>query len=134
MLFCWISFSYENDELKPYIEPQPDMSDQKRIEALLCLGYTRNEIEGALDNPNYDDLFATYILLGRKSTDVSCIILLYSIKIGGSNIEHRELFITATNPQKVVGDYVDIIFTYVCYCFSRKAMAAEVGAHFRSVV
>ncbi|XP_065161670.1 serine/threonine-protein kinase MARK2 isoform X5 [Atheta coriaria] len=60
---------YENDELKPYIEPQPDMSDQKRIEALLCLGYTRNEIEGALDNPNYDDLFATYILLGRKSTD-----------------------------------------------------------------
>ncbi|XP_017770247.1 PREDICTED: serine/threonine-protein kinase MARK2-like isoform X3 [Nicrophorus vespilloides] len=60
---------YENDELKPYIEPEQDMSDQKRIEALVCLGYNRTDIENSLDTPKYDDVFATYILLGRKSTD-----------------------------------------------------------------
>lgn len=64
-------FRYENDELKPYVEPEPDMSDHKRIEALVCLGYNRQEIENSLDTARYDDVFATYLLLGRKSTDVS---------------------------------------------------------------
>lgn len=66
--FC---FRYENDELKPYVEPEPDMSDHKRIEALVCLGYHRIDIENSLDTARYDDVFATYLLLGRKSTDVS---------------------------------------------------------------
>jgi hypothetical protein len=27
----WMNMGYEDDELKPYIEPQPDLNDQKRI-------------------------------------------------------------------------------------------------------
>ncbi|RZC41479.1 serine/threonine-protein kinase MARK2, partial [Asbolus verrucosus] len=30
----WMNQGYENDELKPYVEPEADMSDPKRIEAL----------------------------------------------------------------------------------------------------
>ncbi|XP_063920284.1 serine/threonine-protein kinase MARK2-like isoform X3 [Zophobas morio] len=60
---------YENDELKPYVEPEADMSDPKRIEALVCLGFNRYDVENSLDSQKYDDAYATYLLLGRKSTD-----------------------------------------------------------------
>uniref|UniRef100_A0A1Y1MAG8 MAP/microtubule affinity-regulating kinase 3 n=1 Tax=Photinus pyralis TaxID=7054 RepID=A0A1Y1MAG8_PHOPY len=65
----WMNMGFENDELKPYVEPEPDMNDHKRIEALVCLGYNRTDIENSLDSAKYDDVFATYLLLGRKSTD-----------------------------------------------------------------
>ncbi|GLV33756.1 par-1 [Carabus blaptoides fortunei] len=65
----WMNMGYENDELKPYVEPEPDLTDHKRIEALVCLGYSRADIEASLDSAKYDDVFATYLLLGRKSTD-----------------------------------------------------------------
>lgn len=41
------------------------------IEALVAMGYNRQEIEASLAQVRYDDVFATYLLLGRKSTDVS---------------------------------------------------------------
>ncbi|XP_057672060.1 MAP/microtubule affinity-regulating kinase 3-like isoform X29 [Diorhabda carinulata] len=65
----WMNQGYENDELKPYVEPEQDMSDPKRIEALVCLGFNRYDVENSLDSQKYDDAFATYLLLGRKSTD-----------------------------------------------------------------
>ncbi|CAG5059893.1 unnamed protein product [Parnassius apollo] len=65
----WMNTGYEEDELRPYIEPQQDFKDHKRIEALVCLGYNRQEIEYSLAEAKYDDVFATYLLLGRKSTD-----------------------------------------------------------------
>uniref|UniRef100_A0A0K8SL77 non-specific serine/threonine protein kinase n=2 Tax=Lygus hesperus TaxID=30085 RepID=A0A0K8SL77_LYGHE len=65
----WMNMGYEDDELKPYLEPEPDYKDLKRIEALVGMGYTRTEIEDSLTQAKYDDVFATYLLLGRKSTD-----------------------------------------------------------------
>lgn len=41
------------------------------LEALASMGYTRNQIEDSLEQAKYDDAFATYLLLGRKTTDVS---------------------------------------------------------------
>lgn len=41
------------------------------VEALVAMGYNRQEIEASLSQVRYDDVFATYLLLGRKSTDVS---------------------------------------------------------------
>lgn len=74
--FINFTFSYEiEDYLKPYVEPEPDMSDHKRIEALVSLGYNRTDIENSLDSAKYDDVFAIYLLLGRKSTDVSFYLL-----------------------------------------------------------
>ncbi|XP_066906977.1 serine/threonine-protein kinase MARK2 isoform X6 [Halyomorpha halys] len=65
----WMNMGYEDEELKPYLEPEPDYKDLKRIEALVGMGYTRSEIEDSLTQAKYDDVFATYLLLGRKSTD-----------------------------------------------------------------
>ncbi|XP_011068030.1 PREDICTED: serine/threonine-protein kinase MARK2-like isoform X2 [Acromyrmex echinatior] len=65
----WMNLGYEDDELKPYLEPEPDYRDHKRIEALASMGYTRSEIEDSLGQAKYDDVFATYLLLGRKTTD-----------------------------------------------------------------
>lgn len=51
-----------------------DMTMPPRVsvsEALASLGYTRSEIEDSLGQAKYDDVFATYLLLGRKTTDVS---------------------------------------------------------------
>ncbi|XP_071449585.1 serine/threonine-protein kinase MARK2-like [Hetaerina americana] len=65
----WMNMGYEEEELKPYLEPEPDFKDPKRIEALVGMGYSRSEIEDSLGNAKYDDVFATYLLLGRKSSD-----------------------------------------------------------------
>lgn len=46
---------------------------RKKAEALVAMGYNRQEIEDSLSQVRYDDVFATYLLLGRKSTDVSTI-------------------------------------------------------------
>lgn len=53
------------------MEPEADMNDPKRIEALVCLGFNRYDIENSLDSQKYDDAYATYLLLGRKCVDVS---------------------------------------------------------------
>ncbi|XP_076244449.1 serine/threonine-protein kinase MARK2 isoform X3 [Calliopsis andreniformis] len=97
----WMNMGYDDDELKPYLEPEPDYKDHKRIathrasfdrfsllpylrgreisisngradrrkEALASMGFTRSEIEDSLEQTKYDDVFATYLLLGRKTTD-----------------------------------------------------------------
>ncbi|XP_076279795.1 serine/threonine-protein kinase MARK2-like isoform X3 [Lasioglossum baleicum] len=69
----WMNMGYDDDELKPYLEPEPDYKDHKRIgesaKALASMGYTRNQIEDSLEQAKYDDAFATYLLLGRKTTD-----------------------------------------------------------------
>ncbi|XP_026477253.1 serine/threonine-protein kinase MARK2-like isoform X3 [Ctenocephalides felis] len=65
----WMNMGYEEEELKPFIEPMQDYKDHKRIEALVCLGYNRQEIEDSLAQCRYDDIFATYLLLGRKNSD-----------------------------------------------------------------
>lgn len=44
-------------------------------EILVGMGYSRGEIEESLSQAKYDDIFATYLLLGRKSNDVSIRIL-----------------------------------------------------------
>ena len=39
---------------------------------LMCnMGYARKDIEESLKIQKYDDIHATYLLLGRRTTDVS---------------------------------------------------------------
>ncbi|GAA6077939.1 MAP/microtubule affinity-regulating kinase 3a isoform X1, partial [Tachysurus ichikawai] len=62
----WINSGSEEDELKPYIEPEADICDVKRIDVMVGMGYTREEIQESLSKMKYDDITATYLLLGRK--------------------------------------------------------------------
>lgn len=54
------------------------------LEALIGMGYSRAEIEDSLTQCKYDDVFATYLLLGRKNSDVSIIKLLISYVVCSS--------------------------------------------------
>ena len=67
----WMNMGFEEEELLPFTEPKLDISDQKRIEMLVTMGYPRTEVEESLRLHKFDDTYASYLLLGRKSTDVS---------------------------------------------------------------
>jgi MAP/microtubule affinity-regulating kinase len=65
----WINIGYEEDKMKPYIEPSHTI-DQKRLDLMVTMGYSRREIEDSLALNKYDSLTATYLLLGRTSADL----------------------------------------------------------------
>uniref|UniRef100_A0A7N6AT91 non-specific serine/threonine protein kinase n=1 Tax=Anabas testudineus TaxID=64144 RepID=A0A7N6AT91_ANATE len=62
----WINSGYEGDDLKPHIEPVEDYSDPARIEVMVGMGFTPEEIKDSLLNQKYNEVTATYLLLGRK--------------------------------------------------------------------
>ncbi|XP_026114003.1 MAP/microtubule affinity-regulating kinase 3-like isoform X5 [Carassius auratus] len=66
----WINAGCDEDELKPFVEPELDISDQKRIDIMVGMGYSREEIHESLTRMKYDEITATYLLLGRKSTEL----------------------------------------------------------------
>ncbi|XP_032803678.1 MAP/microtubule affinity-regulating kinase 3-like isoform X7 [Petromyzon marinus] len=66
----WMNVGHEEDELKPYVEPTLDINDTKRIETMVEMGYSRDEIRDSLTNMKYDEILATYLLLGRKPSEL----------------------------------------------------------------
>ncbi|XP_028818688.1 MAP/microtubule affinity-regulating kinase 4 isoform X3 [Denticeps clupeoides] len=64
----WMNAGYEGDELKPHIEPEEDYNDASRIEVMVGMGYSRDEIKDALTTQKYNEVTATYLLLGKKET------------------------------------------------------------------
>jgi len=65
----WMNMGFEEEELKPYIEPVQDWQDQKRIDILQTMGYSQSVVEEALKQQKFDDCYASYLLLGRRNTD-----------------------------------------------------------------
>jgi len=66
----WMNIGYEDDDLKPYIEPIRDYNDPIRIEIMITMGYSRAEIEESLQKHKFDDITATYLLLGRRTNEL----------------------------------------------------------------
>ena len=67
----WMNMNYEDDELKPYVEPEIDLSDQRSIDILCQMGYSLDEIEDSLRQRKYDEIMANYLLLGKRTTEVN---------------------------------------------------------------
>uniref|UniRef100_A0AAQ5ZAU4 non-specific serine/threonine protein kinase n=1 Tax=Amphiprion ocellaris TaxID=80972 RepID=A0AAQ5ZAU4_AMPOC len=65
----WMNVGYEQEELKPYTEPEPDLNDLKRIELMGTMGFPQDEVRKALDGQKYNEMTATYLLLGRKAAE-----------------------------------------------------------------
>ncbi|XP_065123147.1 MAP/microtubule affinity-regulating kinase 4 isoform X6 [Paramisgurnus dabryanus] len=65
----WMNAGYDADELKPHIEPVEDYSDANRIEIMVGMGFTTEEIKDSLLNQKYNEVTATYLLLGLKTED-----------------------------------------------------------------
>ncbi|XP_029973603.1 MAP/microtubule affinity-regulating kinase 3a isoform X4 [Salarias fasciatus] len=66
----WINAGFEEDELKPYTEPELDITDQKRIDVMVGMGYNLEKIQDSLAKMKYDEITATYLLLGRKASEL----------------------------------------------------------------
>ncbi|XP_058847887.1 MAP/microtubule affinity-regulating kinase 3 isoform X12 [Acipenser ruthenus] len=66
----WINAGCEEEELKPFTEPELDIADQKRIDIMVGMGYSLEEIHESLGKMKYDEITATYLLLGRKSSEL----------------------------------------------------------------
>ncbi|MCJ8740686.1 hypothetical protein PDJAM_G00061760 [Pangasius djambal] len=78
----WMNVGYEEEELMPYIEPQPDYKDPKRTgqhpgsaggwkrDIMLQMGYAQDEIQDSLVNQKYDEIMATYLLLDYRNSEL----------------------------------------------------------------
>ncbi|XP_047429077.1 serine/threonine-protein kinase MARK2 isoform X9 [Mugil cephalus] len=66
----WMNVGYEEEELKPYIEPQPDYKDPKRTDVMLQMGFSQEEIQDSLVNQKYNDVMATYLLLDYRNSEL----------------------------------------------------------------
>ncbi|XP_067875071.1 MAP/microtubule affinity-regulating kinase 3-like isoform X2 [Heterodontus francisci] len=66
----WINVGCDGEELRPYVEPEQDLGDNKRIEVMIGMGYTRDEIKEALTRQKYNEVTATYLLLGRNKSEL----------------------------------------------------------------
>ncbi|XP_071220382.1 serine/threonine-protein kinase MARK2-like isoform X6 [Salvelinus alpinus] len=84
----WMNVGHEEEELKPFIEPQPDYKDPKRTgqnpdraggwkrDIMLQMGYSAEEIQDSLVNQTYNEVMATYLLLDYRNTEMDeCISL-----------------------------------------------------------
>ncbi|XP_056616887.1 MAP/microtubule affinity-regulating kinase 3a isoform X2 [Triplophysa dalaica] len=65
----WINAGFDDDELKPYAEPDTDISDQKRIDVIVGMGFSKDKIQESLSKMNYDEITAVYLLLARKTNE-----------------------------------------------------------------
>ncbi|XP_041902048.1 serine/threonine-protein kinase MARK1-like [Corvus kubaryi] len=78
----WMNVGHEEEELKPYTEPEPDFNDTKRIDIMVTMGFSREEIHESLVNQKYDEVMATYLLLGRKPPEFEAGDSLSSSNLG----------------------------------------------------
>ncbi|XP_040902280.1 MAP/microtubule affinity-regulating kinase 4 isoform X2 [Toxotes jaculatrix] len=63
----WINVGFDGEELKPHTEPVEDFNDTSRIDVMVGMGYTREEIRDSLVSQKYNEITATYLLLGCKN-------------------------------------------------------------------
>ncbi|XP_060929011.1 MAP/microtubule affinity-regulating kinase 4 isoform X2 [Limanda limanda] len=63
----WINVGFDCEELKPHGEPVEDLNDNGRIDVMVGMGFTRDEIRDSLSSQKYNEVTATYLLLGRKN-------------------------------------------------------------------
>jgi MAP/microtubule affinity-regulating kinase len=90
MLDKWMNIGFEGEELKPYIEPAPDINDNQRVQKMTEMGFSLKEIQESLSENKYDEVCATYYLLGKEtsqSREVSTSSLSSSLKPMNGNVD-----------------------------------------------
>lgn len=75
---CTVIYYFEIESFlsRLWLRSRKDWNDHRGlfyflVEILTGMGYSKADIEESLKTQKYDDIFATYLLLGRRSSDVS---------------------------------------------------------------
>ncbi|CAB3398949.1 unnamed protein product [Caenorhabditis bovis] len=87
----WMNVGYEDDELKPYVEPPKDQIDEARIEKLIQLGFNKQTILESVEKEKFEDIHATYLLLGERKSDMDA----NEITIAQSLITHSSINVSS---------------------------------------
>ncbi|CAB54262.2 Serine/threonine-protein kinase par-1 [Caenorhabditis elegans] len=98
----WMNVGYEDDELKPFIEPPKDQIDEQRIEKLIQifqLGFNKAAILESVEKEKFEDIHATYLLLGERKSDPSRYSR-SSATATGASITAGSALASAANAQK----------------------------------
>jgi len=67
----WMNIGYVAEPLQPYHElPFPE-NDENRLQSMVEMGYSKSDVEAALRERSYNEAFATYLLLGQKSSELN---------------------------------------------------------------
>ncbi|KAI6228944.1 Non-specific serine/threonine protein kinase [Aphelenchoides fujianensis] len=66
----WLNLGYEEDELKPYVEPPKDQKDERIIQLLRNLGYGSALINDALERERFEEIHATYLMIKASKSEL----------------------------------------------------------------
>ncbi|CAD6189965.1 unnamed protein product [Caenorhabditis auriculariae] len=88
----WMNIGYEDDELRPYLEPPKDQIDESRIEKLIQMGFNKAQILDAVEKEKFEDIHATYLLLGERKSDMDA----GDIAMAQSLITHSSINVSST--------------------------------------
>jgi MAP/microtubule affinity-regulating kinase len=94
----WMNIGYENDELKPHIEPVTDLNDIRRLDIMVKMGFSLDEIQESLKSNKYDDVMATYLLLDENRLTSSDTINIDNTFIRSSSTENTAVASARTRP------------------------------------
>ncbi|XP_062372174.1 serine/threonine-protein kinase MARK2 isoform X2 [Sardina pilchardus] len=82
----WMNVGYEDEELKPYLEPELDYNDPKRTDMMVQMGFSQEEIRDALVNQKYNEVTATFLLLDYRNSELEESVNLSSKARPGSDL------------------------------------------------
>ncbi|CBL43447.1 Serine/threonine-protein kinase par-1 [Caenorhabditis elegans] len=98
----WMNVGYEDDELKPFIEPPKDQIDEQRIEKLIQifqLGFNKAAILESVEKEKFEDIHATYLLLGERKSDMDAS----EITMAQSLLSHSSINVSSSLGQHPAG-------------------------------
>ncbi|VDD82010.1 unnamed protein product [Mesocestoides corti] len=62
----WLNTAFEDNTLQPFKEDIPDYNDPERIQWMVQMGFSRSDIHDSLTKQRFNNITATYILLGQR--------------------------------------------------------------------
>uniref|UniRef100_A0A8C1K411 non-specific serine/threonine protein kinase n=1 Tax=Cyprinus carpio TaxID=7962 RepID=A0A8C1K411_CYPCA len=97
----WMNVGHEDEELKPYIQPQPDYKDPRRTDIMLQMGFSQEEIEESLIKQKYNEIMATYLLLDYRNSEVHTYINTHILQCPQRQLNDDDLqFLTRSSYSK----------------------------------
>nr|CDS18998.1 serine:threonine protein kinase MARK2 [Echinococcus granulosus] len=62
----WLNTTFEDNILQPFKEDLPNYNDPERIQWMVQMGFSRSDIHDSLMKQRFNNITATYILLGQR--------------------------------------------------------------------